>query len=245
MLLLCGGLVAAGAARRAVCQRRDRPRRACASATASSGVVADAGFGISEIQITGNRRMPTDTIFAALGLQAGPVDLLRRSAGAPAPASWRWTGSPRPMCVRRYPDAIFVTRGREAALRPVADAARRQATPICGGGAHRRRHHQPGRGEILASCPSWSARARPRPPPIWWMRSRRIAPSPPASPPMQRVSDRRWNLILDDGVVVQAAGNRLAEGTGRAGTSDRRQGHSGARCRPRSICARRRIISSC
>src|SRR6185503_1124466 len=34
-------------------------------------IVADAGFGVYEMQINGNRRVPTKTIFAALGLTAG------------------------------------------------------------------------------------------------------------------------------------------------------------------------------
>ena len=72
-------------------------------------IIADAGFGISEIHITGNRRTPYNQVLAALGMQPGQsifgADLWRG-----AQTAWRtWTGSPRPMCMRRYPDAIFVT----------------------------------------------------------------------------------------------------------------------------------------
>ena len=70
-------------------------------------VVADAGFGISEIHITGNGRTPPVTILAALGLAPGQ-SIFAADLGAARQRlmGLDWIASAD--VVRRYPDAIFV-----------------------------------------------------------------------------------------------------------------------------------------
>ena len=115
-----------------------------------SGVSADAGFGVYEIHITGNRRVPTDTIMAALGLKPGQsiftVDLPAARARILA---LDWIASAD--VVRRYPDAITVT---VVEKRPFALWQIRPTNGSGRGGTLRRRHHQPGCREFSSTCPS-------------------------------------------------------------------------------------------
>ena len=71
-------------------------------------VTADAGFGISEIHITGNHRTPYRQILEVLGMQPGQsifaADLWSAQRRM---ASLEWIASVE--IHRRYPDAIFVT----------------------------------------------------------------------------------------------------------------------------------------
>ena len=116
--------------------------------------------------IAGNRRTPAANHPGGAGHAARPVDLRRRSAAARAPLmalDWIASADVRAPLSRRH----LRHAGRKAALRAVAD---RPTRAICGGRALRRGHHHPGRASNSALCPSWSAPARPRPPPIWSMR---------------------------------------------------------------------------
>jgi cell division protein FtsQ len=71
-------------------------------------VVADAGFGISEIHIAGNRRTPYRQILAVLGMRPGQSIFSADLAAARARlAHLDWVASAE--VHRRYPDAIFVT----------------------------------------------------------------------------------------------------------------------------------------
>jgi len=71
-------------------------------------VVADAGFGISEIQLAGNSRVPPETILAALGMRPGESIFAAKLAEARARIlALDWIASAD--VVRRYPDSIFVT----------------------------------------------------------------------------------------------------------------------------------------
>jgi cell division protein FtsQ len=71
-------------------------------------VVADAGFGISEIHLAGNSRVPPETILAALGMRPGESIFAARLAEARARIlALDWIASAD--VVRRYPDSIFVT----------------------------------------------------------------------------------------------------------------------------------------
>ncbi len=73
-----------------------------------SGIITDAGFGVYEIRITGNRRVPTETIFAALGLKPGQsIFFIDLPAARARIMSLDWIASAD--VVRRYPDAISVT----------------------------------------------------------------------------------------------------------------------------------------
>ena len=113
------------------------------SAAASTRSRADAGFGISEIHITGNRRTPYSQILEVLGMKPGQsifsADLwsARRTL-----ARLEWIASAE--IHRRYPDAIFVTlvEKRPFALWQ-APAGRAWRGAHLGGGAQRQADHQP------------------------------------------------------------------------------------------------------
>ena len=165
-------------------------------------VAADAGFGISEIHITGNRRTPYRQILEVLGMQPGQsifaADLWSAQRRL---ASLDWISSAE--IHRRYPDAIFVTlvEKRPFALwQPPADAHGdapivvversgkvitsrdvekfRHLPKLVGGGA------PPAAADLVDAVQAHRAVAA------------RIAA-------YARVSERRWNLILDDGVTVE------------------------------------------
>ena len=71
-------------------------------------VMADAGFGISKIHLAGNSRVPPETILAALGMRPGESIFAARLADARARIlALDWIASAD--VVRRYPDSIFVT----------------------------------------------------------------------------------------------------------------------------------------
>jgi cell division protein FtsQ len=70
-------------------------------------VVAEAGFGISEIHLSGNSRVPPETILAALGMKPGESIFAAKLAQARARImALDWIASAD--VVRRYPDSIFV-----------------------------------------------------------------------------------------------------------------------------------------
>lgn len=71
-------------------------------------VMTDAGFGISEIHLAGNGRVPPETILAALGMRPGESIFAARLAEARTRIlALDWIASAD--VVRRYPDSIFVT----------------------------------------------------------------------------------------------------------------------------------------
>ncbi|HWA68318.1 MAG TPA: FtsQ-type POTRA domain-containing protein [Rhizomicrobium sp.] len=165
-------------------------------------VVADAGFGIAEIHITGNRRTPYNQVLEVLGMQPGQSIFSADLNGAQRRLSHLdWIASAE--VHRRYPDAIFVTlvEKRPFALwqlppdahgnAPIAVVERsgavitsrdvdkfRRLPKLVGAGAG------PAAAELVDAVQAHRAVAA------------RIAA-------YARVSMRRWNLILDDGVVVK------------------------------------------
>ena len=166
------------------------------------GVIADAGFGISEIHITGNRRTPYPQVLEVLGMKPGQsifgADLWSARSRL---AHLEWIASAE--IHRRYPDAIFVTlvEKRPFALWQAPVDAKGEA-PIYiverNGSLitrnevekFRRLPKLVGAGAPQAAADLVDAVAAHR------AISARIAA-------YQRISKRRWNLILDDGVVVQ------------------------------------------
>lgn len=75
---------------------------------AIDAVVADAGFGISEIHLSGNSRVPPETILAALGMKPGESIFAAPLRDARARIlALDWIASAD--VVRRYPDSIMVT----------------------------------------------------------------------------------------------------------------------------------------
>ena len=169
--------------------------------TGVSGVVGDAGFGVYEIRITGNRRVPTATIFAALGLKPGQsIFFIDLPAARARIMALDWIASAD--VVRRYPDTITVSvlEKRPFALWQTTDnklAVVERAGGIIttqgvqefsklpkliGAGAPQ------AAGELVDAALSHRAI------------SARVAA-------YERVSGRRWNLLLNDGVVVQLPEN--------------------------------------
>lgn len=74
---------------------------------AGEGLAAEAGFGISEIHLTGNNRVPPETILAALGMQpGGSIFAADLPAARARIMALDWIASAD--VVRRYPDAIYV-----------------------------------------------------------------------------------------------------------------------------------------
>lgn len=168
----------------------------------ADAVTADAGFGISEIHITGNRRTPYSQILEVLAMQPGQsifsADLWRAQQRL---SSLDWIASAE--IHRRYPDAIFVTlvEKRPFALwQPPADAhgdapilvVERNGKVITGRDVEkfRRLPKLVGAGAPQAAADLVDA-----------VQSHRAIAARLAA--YSRVSERRWNLILDDGVTVQ------------------------------------------
>lgn len=167
-----------------------------------SGVVSDAGFGVYEIQITGNRRVPTDTVFAALGLKAGQsIFFIDLPAARARILALDWIASAD--VVRRYPDAIFVTvvEKRPFALwqtPPDAKGVSRLAVVERSGGVITTQDvekfsHLP--KLIGAGAPETAADL------VDAVMAHRAVSARTAA--YQRISGRRWNLLLNNGVVVQ------------------------------------------
>jgi cell division protein FtsQ len=192
VLVLLGALLASGVIGRGV----------HAVGRAVAMVSADAGFGISEIHITGNRRTPYKQVLEVLGMKPGQsifsADLW---SARDRLARLDWVASAE--LHRRYPDAVFVSlvEKRPFALwQPPADGhgdapilvVERNGRVITGRDVEkfRRLPKLVGAGAPQAAADLVDAVATHR------AIAARIAA-------YARQSERRWNLILDDGVVVQ------------------------------------------
>lgn len=165
-------------------------------------VVADAGFGISEIHITGNRHTPYSQVLAVLGMQPGQSIFSADLWSAQNRLNHlEWIASAE--VHRRYPDAIFVTivEKRPFALWQLPADAHGNA-PIAvveRSGAvittrdvekYRRLPKLVGAGAAKSAADLVDA-----------VQAHRALAARVAA--YARVSDRRWNLILDNGVVVK------------------------------------------
>ncbi len=167
-----------------------------------AAITADAGFGISEIHITGNRRTPYRQVLEVLGMKPGQsifsADLWSSQNRL---ARLEWISSAE--IHRRYPDAIYVTlvEKRPFALwQPPADAkgeapitvVERNGKPITSHDVEkfRRLPKLVGAGAPAAAADLVDA-----------VQTKRAIAARIAA--FARISSRRWNLILDDGVVVQ------------------------------------------
>jgi len=192
VLVLLGALFASGVIGRSI--------RAVNRTT--DAITADAGFGISEIHITGNRRTPNSQVLEVLGMKPGQSIFsadVWQARNRLAHLEWIATAEVH----RRYPDAIFVTlvEKRPFALwQAPADAhgeapiwvVERNGKLITGHDVEkfRRLPKLAGVGAPAAAADLVDAVATHR------AIAARIAL-------YARQSERRWNLILDDGVVVQ------------------------------------------
>jgi cell division protein FtsQ len=162
----------------------------------TDAVAADAGFGISQIHLSGNSRVPPETLLAALGynpgesifsadLRAARERLMALDWVADADVQRRYPDSisvhiveKLPFALWKSPDGIVVVErsGRMITHKDVGTFA--QLPHLTGEGAP-----QQAADIIDAVALHRAVAARVR---IY-----------------QFVSGRRWNLILDDGVVVQ------------------------------------------
>lgn len=162
---------------------------------AAGALAVDAGFGISAIHLSGNRYTPPGVILAALGFAPGQSIFRADVQGARATLlKLDWVAGAR--VSRRYPDAIYVrvvekvpfalwSSGSGAA---VVD---REGDPIT--------RVEPSQFSklplFLGDRPAGAAELMDS-----IALHRAVAARVRA---MQRVSGRRWNLILDDGVLVK------------------------------------------
>jgi cell division protein FtsQ len=165
-----------------------------------SGVVSDAGFGVYEIRITGNRRVPTSTIFAALGLKPGQSIFFIDLPGARARImALDWIASAD--VVRRYPDAISVAvvEKRPFALWQIPSSGDHKVAVVerAGGVITTQEVEKFSRLPKLVGAGAPEAAADL----VDAVMSHRAVSARIAA--YERVSKRRWNLILNDGVVVK------------------------------------------
>jgi cell division protein FtsQ len=167
-----------------------------------NSTLAHAGFGISEIHITGNRRTPYKQILEVLGMQPGQSIFSADLFGARNRlAHLDWIESAQ--VHRRYPDAIFVTlvEKRPFALWQAPPNARGEA-PIAlverDGDVITTRDL-----EKFSRLPKLVGEGAPQAAAelVDAVKSHRAISARTAA--FARISARRWNLILDDGVIVK------------------------------------------
>jgi cell division protein FtsQ len=161
-----------------------------------SAVVEDAGFGIANVHLAGNVRTPPESILAALGFEPGQLIFdadVHEARARLMKLDWVADAEVR----RRYPDDISVqiVEKHPFALWQSPDdkiyVVERNGSPITtqGVGAFQNLPFLIGDGgsnaadivDAVAAHRAISARIKG----------------------YQRISQRRWNLILDDGVVVK------------------------------------------
>jgi cell division protein FtsQ len=163
-----------------------------------NAVTADAGFGISEIHITGNRRTPYNSVLEALAMKPGEsifkADLWAAQSRLKH-LDWIATAELH----RRYPDAIYVSliEKRPFALwqlspdSPIA-IVERNGTPITTRDVEKFRHLPKLVGAGAAANAAELVDA---------VQAHRAIAARVAGYIYQ--SGRRWNLRLDNGVTVQ------------------------------------------
>ena len=194
MLLLTLGLI--GAALLAALFVSGHVGRSIARMDATfAALVDDAGFGISQVHLAGNRRVPPDAILAALGFELGQsIFTADIHAARQRLEKLDWVAEADVQ--RRYPDDISV---RIVEKLPFAlwqsnagvYVVERNGKVITSNGVGEFRHLPLLLGDggsnaadivdAVAQHRSLEARVKA----------------------YQRVSERRWNLILDDGVLVK------------------------------------------
>ena len=229
VLTLLAGLLASGVVGRTIHRTN----------TAVSAVVADAGFGISKMHLAGNRRTAQVTIMAALGFKPGQsifgADLRAARARLLGLPGWRIGGGEAPLS-RRYQRPH---RG-ETALRPLAGGQTGNMwwnAPAASSPTRISSHfqHLPllvGDGAPAAAAPFVDA----------------VAPASrhcgPRHRPISISLERRWNLLLNDGVVVKLPESGWQKQLDALDHLIVDKGILERRYDAKSICGRRRIISS-
>jgi len=162
----------------------------------ADGLVADAGFGISTVHLSGNARTAPSDILAALGFESG-----RSIFGADIQAARQrllaldWVADAQVR--RQYPDSIAVSLVEKLPFalwqNPnglfVVERSGRVITRAQAGS-------YPRLPLFLGDAPPLSGAEL-----VDAIASHRAVVARVKA--MERVSDRRWNLLLDDGVVVK------------------------------------------
>jgi cell division protein FtsQ len=169
---------------------------------AAGTVMGQAGFAIHAIHIAGERRTPEATIAAALDLhQDQSIFTADLSAARARLLALDWIASAE--VVRRYPDSIYVTlvEKRPFALwqaPPDANGQARVAVVERSGGVITSQGV-----ESFSRLPKLIGAGAPQPAAelIDAVSAHRAISARIAA--YERVSQRRWNLILNNGVVVQ------------------------------------------
>jgi cell division protein FtsQ len=160
-------------------------------------VEGDAGFGVYEIHITGNRRVPTETIFAALGLRPGQsIFFIDLPAARARIMALDWIAAAE--VVRRYPDTITVTVSEKRPFALWQTPDNRLAVVERSGGIITTEDV-----EKFSKLPKLVGAGAPQAAAelVDAVMTHRAISARVAA--YQRVSQRRWNLLLNDGVVVQ------------------------------------------
>jgi cell division protein FtsQ len=158
-------------------------------------IAADAGFGIASVHLTGNRHTPPASIIAALGFEPGQSIFGADIHDARARLmQLEWVAEAD--VSRRYPDSISVTivEKRPYALWQAADGLHvieRSSKPI----AFARAEDYPHLPLFIGGAPQGGSDL------VQAIAQHRAVVARVRA--MQRISGRRWNLILDDGVVVK------------------------------------------
>jgi cell division protein FtsQ len=169
-------------------------------------LVAEAGFGISEIHLAGNSRVPPETILAALGLQpGGSIFAADLPAARARILALDWIASVDVM--RRYPGAIFVN---VVEKRPFALW---QSPNIANGSGGIAVVERSGKVittqnvETFSHLPKLVGAGAPEAAAdvIEAVMAHRAVDGRVAA--YEYVSQRRWNLILNNGVVVELPEN--------------------------------------
>ncbi|MDE2183626.1 MAG: FtsQ-type POTRA domain-containing protein [Alphaproteobacteria bacterium] len=159
-------------------------------------LIAEAGFGIEQVHLAGNMRTPTATIVAALGFTPGQsifgVDL--RAARARL-MELPWVANAEVQ--RRYPDDIAVT------ITEKIPFARWQSPTALYVVERNGRPITAERVDTFTRLPLLLGPGAPEtaPPIIAAVAKHRGVVARVQA--FQYVSERRWNLLLDDGVVVK------------------------------------------
>src|SRR6185312_6663622 len=164
---------------------------------ATDRLVAEAGFGISEIHLAGNSRVPPETILAALGMQPGESIFGAKLRDARARIlALDWVASAD--VVRRYPDSLFVTIVEKRPFALWRSPEGRVAVVERAGGVITAQGV-----ENFARLPKLLGAGAPEAAAavIDAVTAHRAVAARVAA--YEFVSQRRWNLILNDGVVVK------------------------------------------
>ena len=162
---------------------------------AANAVAADAGFGISAVNLAGNHRTPPASILAALGFEPGE-SIFKADIQSARERLMQLDWVSEADVSRRYPDSISVTLVEKMpyALWQASDGLRvveRSGKPI----TYARAEDYPHLPFFIGDAPSGASDL------VDAIAQHRAVVARVKA--MQRVANRRWNLILDDGVVVK------------------------------------------